>query len=264
MISLAFSPCPNDTFIFHAMVHGCSDTCGIDFARPELEDVETLNKRAVQARYDVTKLSFHAYGHVLDEYQLLQSGAALGRGCGPLLVSCNGAINFATDVIAIPGELTTASMLLKLFADQSLHIKIMSFDNIMDAILTGDVQAGVIIHESRFTYEGLGLKCVQDLGSWWEDVSGFPIPLGGIVAKKSLGSAVIARIEKAIYNSIEYARINPLESIDYIRQFSQEIDRDVVTRHIDLYVNSFSTDLGSEGRAAIEYLLTIGKERNLF
>ncbi len=264
MTSLAFSPCPNDTFIFHALVHGYSSAFGVDFDPPILADVETLNRFALEAAFDVTKLSFHAYGHVLDEYQLLNSGAALGRGCGPLLVSRDGAIDFKTDTIAIPGELTTAALLLKLFADGDLRVKVMGFDAIMDAVLSGAVDAGVIIHESRFTYEGLGLQCVRDLGAWWEEFSGFPIPLGGIVARKSLGMDVIARIDKAILASIEYAQANPSESLEYIKENSQEIEPQVVTRHIDLYVNSFSAQLGEEGRAAIDFLLQTGHQRNLF
>lgn len=265
MTSLAFSPCPNDTFIFHALVHGRSSSFGIDFEPPTMADVETLNRFALKAAFDVTKLSFHAYGHVLDEYQLLNSGAALGRGCGPLLVSRDGAINFETDTIAIPGELTTAALLLKLFAEGDvLRLKVMGFDAIMDAVLSGTVDAGVIIHESRFTYEGLGLQCVRDLGAWWEEFSGFPIPLGGIVARKSMGMDIIARIDQAIQASIEYGHANPLESLEYIKKNSQEIDPQVVTSHINLYVNSFSTHLGAEGRAAVDFLLQAGRQRNLF
>ena len=264
MTSLAFSPCPNDTFIFHALVHGCTDSFGVDFDQPVLADVETLNKWALQSRYDVTKLSFHAYGHVLDQYQLLSSGAALGRGCGPLLVSCDGLVNFKTAVIAIPGALTTAAMLLRLFANQAVTIKTMSFEMIMAAVANREVDAGVIIHESRFTYMDFGLQCVRDLGDWWEDYSGFPIPLGGIVARKSLGQDMISRIDRAIRISIEYGWINPQASLDYIRQNSQEIDKDVVTNHINLYVNSFSENLGNEGSAAIEFLLKLGRQKNLF
>jgi 1,4-dihydroxy-6-naphthoate synthase len=264
MISLAFSPCPNDTFIFHALVHGCTDTFGVDFKPPVLADVETLNDRALHHKYDVTKLSFHAYGHVTDQYQLLHAGAALGRGCGPLLISRDGLIDFKTAVIAIPGELTTAAMLLQLFADQPITVKAMGFDSIMTAISQGDVDAGVIIHESRFTYEDSGLKCVQDLGNWWEDYSGFHIPLGGIVARKSLGQDMISRIEKAILASIKYAYDNPRESLPYIHRNAQETAHDVVTSHIKLYVNSFSEHLGEEGLAAINFLLKLGRQRNLF
>lgn len=264
MTSLAFSPCPNDTFIFHALVHGCSSAFGVDFEPPVLADVETLNRLALEAKFDVTKLSFHAYGHVQDEYQLLNSGAALGRGCGPLLVSRDGAIDFKRDTIAIPGELTTAAMLLQLFGGGDVRVKVMGFADIMEAVLKGDVDAGVIIHESRFTYAALGLQCVQDLGNWWEEFSGFPIPLGGIVARKSLGPDVIGRIDKAICSSIEYGHANPSESLEYIKANSQEIDSDVVARHIKLYVNSFSTQLGEEGRAAVDFLLQAGRQNNLF
>ncbi len=264
MTSIAFSPCPNDTFIFHGLVHRCSASFGVDLSTPKLADVETLNIWATQGKFDVTKLSFHAYGHVREEYQLLNAGAALGRGCGPLLVSPDGNVDFKTAVVGIPGELTTAAMLLKLFADCPVKVKIMAFETIMDAVLTGEVQAGVIIHESRFTYSGLGLKCVQDLGQWWEGYSGFPIPLGGIVAKKSLGQNVIGRIDQAIHASIEYGHSHPSASMDYIRSHSQEIAPEVLTSHIGLYVNSFTTDLGKEGLAAVDFLLNLGAERNLF
>ncbi len=264
MISLAFSPCPNDTFIFHGLVHGCIDLSDLDFEPPILADVETLNRWAIQGKYDVTKLSFHAYGHVRAEYQLLNAGAALGRGCGPLLVSGDGNIDFTKDTIAIPGELTTAAMLLHLYADCKVQVKVMAFDKIMDAVKHGEVDAGVIIHESRFTYAGLGLQCIRDLGDWWEGYSGFPIPLGGIVARKTLGDDVIGRIDSAICRSIEYGHAHPDESIAYIKQNSQEIEDEVVTSHINLYVNSFSTDLGDEGHAAIDFLLKTGQQRNLF
>ncbi len=264
MTSLAFSPCPNDTFIFHSLVHGCSDHFGVHFDTPTLADVETLNNWAVQGKYDVTKLSFHAYGHVRDQYQLLNAGAALGRGCGPLLVSQDGTIDFKRATIAIPGELTTAAMLLKLFADNPVNTKIMFFADIMDAVLKGEVDAGVIIHESRFTYDGLGLKCVEDLGRWWEKYSGFPIPLGGIAAKKTLGPNVIHSIDQAISASISYGHSHPAESLPYITQNSQEMAAEVVASHIKLYVNSFSTDLGKEGLAAIDFLLKLGQQRNLF
>lgn len=264
MTSIAFSPCPNDTFIFHGLVHQCSENFGVDFSTPTLADVETLNGWATQGKFDVTKLSFHAYGHVREEYQLLNAGAALGRGCGPLLVSSGGNVDFKTAIVAIPGELTTAAMLLKLFADCPVKVQIMSFETIMDAVLAGEVQAGVIIHESRFTYDKLGLKCVQDLGQWWEDYSGFPIPLGGIVAQKSLGQDMIGRIDRAIHASIDYGHRHPAASMDYIRSYSQEIAPEVLMSHIGLYVNSFTTDLGKEGLAAVDFLLNLGSERNLF
>jgi 1,4-dihydroxy-6-naphthoate synthase len=264
VISLAFSPCPNDTYIFDGLVHRRSNLFGVDFAKPVLADVESLNNWAMQGVYDVTKLSFHAYGHVRETYQLLQSGAALGRGCGPLLVSRTGDIDFKRAVIAIPGELTTAAMLLKLFAPCRVQVKIMTFDTIMQAIVNGEVDAGVIIHESRFTYRETGLQCVQDLGVWWEESTGFPIPLGGIAAKKSLGSEIIKNIDSAINASILHAHAHPQDSTDYINDHSQEIEPEVTASHIKLYVNSFSTNLGEEGNDAVKYLLRQGHERKLF
>ena len=192
-ISLGFSPCPNDTFIFYGLVHGRINTfhsAGVAFAEPVLEDVEQLNLWALAKKLDVTKLSFHALGHVLDEYCLLSAGSALGRGCGPLLVAGSAVPveKLQGMTIAIPGKLTTAAMLLQMFLPDCRQLVVMRFDRIMEAIRKGEVDAGVIIHESRFTYEAEGLVCLQDLGMWWEKNTGLPIPLGCIAARRSLGS----------------------------------------------------------------------------
>jgi 1,4-dihydroxy-6-naphthoate synthase len=265
MLSLAFSPCPNDTFIFHAMTHGLVPIEGLRFDEPILADVETLNRWALAGKYDVTKLSFHALGHVLDKYVLLDSGSALGRGCGPLLVTREGAeIDLAQSTVAIPGQYTTAAMLLQLYSPCSVTTKVMVFDQIMTAVASGEVDAGVIIHESRFTYQDHGLSCIQDLGQWWEETTGQPIPLGGIAAKRSLGKEKISQIEKLIRDSVQFGFNHPAVSRDYIKEHAQEMDSEIIGNHVGLYVNTFSESLGVEGHKAVDYFLKLGQEKGLF
>lgn len=260
-LSLGYSPCPNDTFIFYALVHGKIAADDLTLREPILADVEQLNVWALAGRLDVTKLSFHALGHVLDEYCVLSAGSALGRGCGPLLVA--GAGRPISDLtgkrIAIPGKLTTAALLLQMFLAQPCELVEMRFDRIIEAIAAQEVDAGVIIHESRFTYQDRGLVCLQDLGEWWEKSVGLPIPLGCIAARRSLGVEKIRAIERAIRDSVDYAFLNPDRCLPYIRSKSQEMDTAVVRRHIDLYVNDFSRDLGTEGWAAIATFLEKGR-----
>lgn len=261
-LSIGYSPCPNDTFIFYAMMHGKVDLGGLSYGEPYLEDVETLNSWAMKGRLDVTKLSFHALGHVLDEYCVLATGSALGRGCGPLLVAGKEVklAELREKRIAIPGKYTTAALLLQMLLPGCTNLVEMRFDMIMDALKEGQVDAGVIIHESRFTYQQFGLYCLQDLGQWWEDSSGMPIPLGAIVARRSLGRDNILRIEKTIGDSVEFAFNQPEACLDYIRQHSQELAEEVVQSHIGLYVNDYSRNLGAEGFAAIELFLARGRE----
>jgi 1,4-dihydroxy-6-naphthoate synthase len=264
--SIGFSPCPNDTFIFYALMHGHIPLEHVRFSEPRLEDVETLNRWALAGRLDVTKLSFHALGHVRDSYTMLTSGAALGRGCGPLLVSRSGnpAGNPADWKIAIPGQYTTAALLLQLFLPGHRQTISMEFSKIMDAVAEGRVDAGVIIHESRFTYQQYGLSCVQDLGQWWEEGTGLPIPLGCIAARNSLAAAEREEIEQAIKASIQWAYSRPEQCSPYIKQFAQELDDQVIAGHIGLYVNDFSLELGDEGRAAVQELLRRGQEVGAF
>ncbi|MFZ5775501.1 MAG: 1,4-dihydroxy-6-naphthoate synthase [Thermodesulfobacteriota bacterium] len=265
-LSIGFSPCPNDTFIFDALVHRrLEEECPL-FAPPELADVETLNEWAMAGRLDVTKLSFHAFGHVRDRYTLLAAGAALGRGCGPLLVSGRPLppADLTKVRIAIPGRYTTAAMLLGMFAGTPLATTVMRFDRIMPAIAAGEVDAGVIIHESRFTYQHHGLGLVRDLGSWWEEETGLPIPLGGIVARRSLGGEMLGRISGCIKASILAAQANPAQALPYIRRHAQEMDDLIVQSHIGLYVNHFSVDLGQEGVAAVQEFLRRGEAAGLF
>ena len=266
MVSLGFSPCPNDTYIFHALVHGKVDLPGLALTEPVLADVETLNDWALQGCLGVTKLSFHALGHVLDRYALLHAGAALGRGCGPLLLTGGGdrPAAMADWKIAIPGTYTTAALLLRLYQPACRHLVVMRFDQIMAAIASGAVDGGVVIHESRFTYGQLGLSCVQDLGLWWEQTTGLPIPLGCIVADKALAPLLRERIDAAIAASIRWADAHPDDAWAYIRAHAQEMDPEVIRSHIGLYVNEYSRDLGDEGLQAVRELLRRGAAAGLF
>ncbi len=263
-LSLGFSPCPNDTFIFHALVKGIVSADGLSFCE-RLLDVENLNLLALATELDVTKVSFHLYGHISGEYKLLSAGAALGRGCGPLLVARSRADipSLQGLPIALPGRYTTAALLLRLFAPELDNLVYMPFDLIMPAIAAGEVAAGVIIHEARFTFNEYGLVKLVDLGEWWENDSGCPLPLGGIVARRSLGESVISRVDAALRSSIEYAFANPAVSREYIRANAQEMSDEVCAAHISLYVNEFSRNLGDAGMRAVDLLLARGKEAGL-
>jgi len=265
-LSIGFSPCPNDTFIFCGLVNGRIPLAGLSLQPAVLEDVETLNEWAMQGRLDITKLSFHALGHVLDDYILLHSGAALGRGCGPLLIAGKKADpgDFAKMTVAVPGRFTTAAMLLQLYGPAWKNIVMIRFDEIMPAIESGRVDCGVIIHESRFTYKGRGLELIVDLGAWWEQISGYPIPLGGIVARRSLGRDTLVKIDRAVKASILWAQKKPALCRPYIKAHAQELDDAVMNEHIALYVNAFSEDLGEEGMAAVQFFLQKGQQAGIF
>ena len=265
-LSIGFSPCPNDTYIFCGLVTGRIPLEGWKLRPPMLEDVETLNEWAMEGKLDITKLSFHALGHVLENYVLLNAGAALGRGCGPLLVAGRKVErnSFASMTVAIPGKYTTAAMLLRLYAPTWKNTVVLRFDEIMPAIESGAVDCGVIIHESRFTYRGRGLELIADLGAWWEKISGHPIPLGGIVARRSLDSELIAKVDRAIEASIHWARQNTRDCWPYIKENAQELDDSVINEHIGLYVNTFSENLGREGLAAVEFFLQKGRQVGIF
>ncbi len=255
-ITLGYSPCPNDTFIFYALVHGRVETGGLTF-REVLDDVETLNQMARQTRLDVTKVSFHAFAHLRDAYCLLRSGGALGRGCGPLVVARDAydMKDLRGRTIAIPGELTTAFLLLQVF-DPALreNVRIMPFHRIIDAVKRGETDAGLIIHESRFTYQREGLRQVVDLGAWWEQETRLPIPLGCIIAQRSLGSTLVEQTESLIRGSVSYGFSNRQETKEYIRSYSQELEESVIDRHIQLYVNDYSLDIGDDGVHAVKEL----------
>ncbi|HEX2203228.1 MAG TPA: 1,4-dihydroxy-6-naphthoate synthase [Longimicrobium sp.] len=254
-LSLGYSPCPNDTFIFHALVHGLVRAEDLSFEE-RLEDVETLNQLAARAELDVTKVSYGAIPHLLGDYALLRSGGALGRGCGPLVVARRSmdAAALAGKRIAIPGRNTTANLLLRLYAPDAAPGVEMVYSAIMPAVARGEVDAGLIIHESRFTYPRHGLAKVVDLGEWWEGATGLPIPLGGILARRALGEATLRAVDDALRRSVEHAFADPAASRPYVRRHAQEMDDAVTRQHIDLYVNRFSADLGEEGERAIHEL----------
>lgn len=254
-LTLGYSPCPNDTFIFHALVHGVVGAEGVRFTE-RLEDVETLNRLAAEGALDVTKISYGAAPGLLADYVLLRSGGALGRGCGPLIVARE---PFSRDElagrrIAIPGRNTTANLLLRLYAPDAAPGIELVYSEIMPAVERGDVDAGLIIHESRFTYPRHGLTKVVDLGAWWEETTGLPIPLGGIMARRALGEETIRRVDDAIRRSVEHAFAHPDASRDYVRAHAQEMDDAIAAQHIGLYVNQHSVDVGDEGERAIREL----------
>jgi 1,4-dihydroxy-6-naphthoate synthase len=254
-LGFGFSPCPNDTFAFDALVHG---RVPAPFAAiPALHDIEQLNAFAHEGRYELTKLSFGALAGLRDRYTLLRSGAALGRGCGPLVVAREPATlaQATAGRIAIPGRDTTAFLLLRLAEPALGEVVELRYDVILDAVASGEVDAGLIIHESRFTYPALGLVEVADLGAWWERETGLPVPLGAICARNDLGDELRDAAEDAIRRSVEHAFAHPLESRDYVREHSQELSDEVCRRHIELYVNEFTLDLGDDGLAAVDALL---------
>jgi len=258
-VSLGFSSCPNDTFIFDALLHGKIDTEGLTFL-PVIEDVESLNKKAQQAQLDITKLSYHAFAHLTHLYKLLNAGSALGFGVGPLLIKNEELIinNGHTSTrayeqmrIGIPGELTTANFLLSLAMPNAKNKKVMVFSEIENALLNGEIDLGLIIHENRFTYQDKGLVKVLDLGEFWESKYQSAIPLGGIVVNRKFDLATQLKIDRVLRRSVENAFANPKSSYDFVRQHSQEMSEEVMYKHIDLYVNKYSVNLGDEGRKAI-------------
>lgn len=265
-LSLGFSPCPNDTFIFDALVNKRIDTEGLEFDL-QLGDVETLNTKAFKAELDITKLSYHAFAYMTADYQLLRSGSALGKNCGPLLIAkpeiANSKYEVANLKIAIPGKYTTANFLLGIAFPQANNKTELVFSEIENVVLEGKVDAGLIIHENRFTYESKGLKKVIDLGEFWETKTGLPIPLGGIAIRKNLPAEVKLKVEKLIRKSIEFAFANPDASKEYVRCHSQELEASVIQSHINLYVNSYSLNLGTEGEKAVKEMYAVGREKGI-
>ena len=260
-MQLGYSFCPNDTFIFYALTHGKIDAMPVEEV---LEDVETLNEWALEGRLELTKVSYNAFFHVAKTYVALRSGGALGRGVGPLVIAKKPMPSLAGAVIAIPGALTTAHLLLRLSQSPTIRTVPMRYDRIMSAVLEGEVDAGLIIHESRFTYREHGLVQLIDLGEWWEQETGLPIPLGAILARRDLGPERISKLDRAVRHSLEYAYAHPAEPRHYIRQFAQEMDEAVQQAHIDTYVNSFSLDVGDEGQRAVEELYRRAVKLDLF
>ncbi len=263
-LTIGYSPCPNDCFIFDALIHGKIDTEGLQF-EVRLEDVETLNQKALHGYLDITKLSYHAYAYALDHYILLKAGSALGFNCGPLLVHSN---KFKLDLdnmkVAIPGKYTTANLLLSIAFPKLTNKKEYVFSEIENAVLSGEVDAGLIIHENRFTYMERGLEKIMDLGEYWDAMIHAPIPLGGIVIKRNLDPELQQKVNRLIRKSVEYAYANPESCMDYVKAHAQEMSEEVMKKHIALYVNDFSIDLGEKGINAVELLFSKAQELNLF
>jgi 1,4-dihydroxy-6-naphthoate synthase len=254
-LRFGFTPCPNDAFAFHALAHGLVDA---PFeVEPVLLDIEELNRRSAMGELELTKLSFGATAAAGDRYRLLRSGAALGHGVGPLVVARTplSLADAACGRIGVPGRETTAFLLLRLAAPALGDVVELRYDEILAAVVSGDVEAGLIIHESRFTYGDHGLVAVVDLGEWWEDDTGLPVPLAGIFARADLEPAVADAAEAAIRASVEYAFAHPEASRPYVRSLAQEMSEDVCAAHIALYVNENSIDIGDEGLVAIDRLL---------
>ncbi|GAC1574424.1 MAG: 1,4-dihydroxy-6-naphthoate synthase [Candidatus Elarobacter sp.] len=256
--SLAYSPCPNDTYIFAALTNGMlQDAPRVDVV---LDDVEALNVAAREGRFELTKVSYGAIPYLLDKYRILRAGGALGRGCGPLVIAKPRAAGTAPSfedlgpdaTFAIPGRMTTAYALLRLALGRTPKTIEMRFDGIVDAVAKGEADAGLIIHESRFTYQHAGLAPVVDLGDWWESATGNAIPLGAILVRRVVVGDVARAIGAAIRRSLRFAREHEGEIIDYVRAHAFEMDDDVMRAHIGLYVNAFSDDVGQDGVAAVE------------
>jgi 1,4-dihydroxy-6-naphthoate synthase len=275
-LSLGFSPCPNDTFIFDALIHHKIDTEGLEF-EVFYDDVETLNQKAFRGELDITKLSYHAFAYVAHQYVLLDAGSALGFGVGPLLISDieisisdlqnNQIVSRNSDIvnplIGIPGKYTTANFLLGLAFPEATNKVELVFSDIENAVLEGRVDIGLIIHENRFTYQDKGLKKIIDLGDFWEKKTGCAIPLGGIVANRNLPVGVQHKINRVLRKSVEFAFANPKSGFEFIRQHAQEMSEEVMYKHIELYVNKYSVDLGEEGRKAINLLFDTALEKGV-
>jgi len=263
-LKLGFSTCPNDTFIFDAMVHHKIDTEGVEFEY-FMGDVEELNKMAFSGAAHITKISFNAFTKLANDYVLLDSGAALGENCGPLIIAAS---DFPVEElnnkkIAVPGFNTTANLLMEYAFPKAVNKVEMLFSDIENAVAGGRVDAGLIIHESRFTYAQKGLVKLADVGEIWEKRTGTPTPLGGIIAKRSLGEEMLRKINRIMRRSVEYAFENPKSSLDFIRANAQEMDEEVMYKHIELYVNNYTLSLGEEGRRSVNKLFEIaGKKGN--
>ncbi|MBT2563309.1 1,4-dihydroxy-6-naphthoate synthase [Pedobacter sp. ISL-68] len=270
-LTLGFSPCPNDTFIFDALIHHKIDTEGLEF-EVSYDDVETLNQKALRGELDITKLSFHAFAYVANQYALLDAGSALGFGVGPLLISKN-YFDGENDAelqtpdsklrVGIPGKYTTANFLLGIAYPHLQNKQELVFSEIESALLSEQIDLGLIIHENRFTYQDKGLTKIVDLGDYWEKLTGCAIPLGGIVINRNLDREVQLKVNRLIRQSVEFAFAHPKSGIDFIRQHAQAMEESVMYKHIELYVNKYSINLGEEGRKAVDTLFKLAQERNI-
>jgi len=263
-LTLGFSPCPNDTFIFDAMVHGRIDTEGLEFDY-FLADVEELNRKAFEGRVHITKMSYHAYAYAAENYLILDSGSALGWKNGPLLISKKelGHNDIDNLRIAIPGKYTTANLLFSIAWPDARDKREYLFSDIEEALLNDEVDAGLIIHETRFTYQKRGLRKIADMGEYWEKLTGMPIPLGTIVINRSVPHDVALKVNRILKRSLDFAYRDSVASYDFVAGNAREMDRDVMNSHIKLYVNEFTADLGIQGRAAISRLFTIAREKDV-
>ncbi|KLT64522.1 menaquinone biosynthesis family protein [Pedobacter sp. BMA] len=270
-LTLGFSPCPNDTFIFDALIHHKIDTEGLEF-EVFYDDVETLNQKALVGQLDITKLSFHAFAYVANQYALLDAGSALGFGVGPLLISHKYTAESLAEAInqdssnlkiGIPGKYTTANFLLGIAYPQLQNKQEMVFSEIESALLDDQIDLGLIIHENRFTYQDKGLTKIVDLGDYWEKLTGCAIPLGGIVINRKLNRDVQLKVNRLIRKSVEFAFANPKSGIDFIRRHAKAMDEAVMYKHIELYVNQYSIHLGEKGRQAVDTLFSLAQERKL-
>lgn len=263
-LRIGFSPCPNDIFIFYALANG---KVRIPDMKVEIHilDVEELNNQVMAGELEVSKVSFHVLAYVGESYLLLRTGSALGMGCGPLLVSRRKMAPKDLKKVAVPGIYTTATLLLKIFFPHIKRIEALRYDQIIPKAVKGEVDAGLIIHEGRFTYESYGLKKVADLGEMWERQTGLPIPLGGIVARRDLGKETISRLEEGIRESLDYSFTHFQEAWPFIKGHAQEMEEEeeVIKEHIALYVNPFTRELGDLGKMAVERLLKMGREKGL-
>lgn len=265
-LSIGYSSCPNDTFIFDAMVNGKIDTEGIKF-EVVMEDVENLNRRAFAKELDVSKLSYHAYGYAWDDYIMLESGSALGNNCGPLVISNTEIKQPSLEIpklnVAIPGKFTTANLLFCMAYPDAINKKELLFSEIEDNIVNGVVEVGVIIHENRFTYQKRGLKKVVDLGEFWEEMAQGPIPLGGIAIKRMISDKIKQKINRIIERSVKFALDNPEASRNYVKSNAQVMKDDVIEKHIGLYVNKYTLKLGEKGVRAVNKLFEKAIELNI-
>lgn len=270
-LGLGFSSCPNDTFVFHALVTGLVGVPGVEFA-VTMEDIEALNRRALgetsAPRLPITKISAGTLASSVDDYAVLRAGAALGRGVGPLVVArpesgFRSLADLAGKHVAIPGMRTTAYLLLSMFAPQDLRITAMRFEQVMPRVAAGEFDAGLVIHESRFTYGDHGLVSLADVGELWERDTKLPLPLGLIVARRELGPSLVQAVERGISESVRYAFDHPRASAEYVREHAQEMSPEVCKRHIELYVNEYSSDIGDEGKKAVDTLLARGADVGL-
>jgi 1,4-dihydroxy-6-naphthoate synthase len=263
-MTLGFSPCPNDTFIFDAMVHGRIDTEGLEFDY-FLADIEELNRKALTSEVDIIKMSYYAFAYVAQNYLILDSGSALGHRNGPLIISKRkiNTSDLVNSRIAIPGKFTTANLLFSLMWPDATNKTEYLFSDIEDALLKDEVDAGLIIHETRFTYHKKGLHKVADLGEYWEKLTGLPIPLGTIVINRNIPNDIALKVNRVVKKSLEYAYHDSMVSYDFVTSHAKEMDSTAMNNHIKLFVNKYTSNLGREGKYAIKELFRIAREKGI-